>query len=158
MLVQVIAQGGHSMSTEQNKATMRAIPEQIFNEGNLDAADRLFATDYIEHVPVLPGLPAGLAGFKVYVTAVRSAFPDLRLIIEDLVAEGDKVVMRATARGTHRGEFMGIPPTGKQISVTEIHICRFADGKVVEHWANSDQLGMLQQLGVVPTSAQMASR
>lgn len=138
------------MSTEQNKATMRAIPEQIFNLGNIDAADRLFAANYIEHVPVIPGLPPGVAGLKVYVTAVRSAFPDLRLTVEDLVAEGDRVVMRASVTGTHKGELMGIPPTGKQATWTEIHICRFADGKVVEHWANSDQLGMLQQLGAIP--------
>lgn len=133
---------------------MRAIPEQIFNEGNLDAADRLFAADYIEHVPILPGLPPGVAGLKVFATALRNAFPDLQYTVEDLIAEGDKVAVRASMRGTHKGEFMSIPPTGKQATWTEIHLCRFADGKVVEHWANGDQLGMLQQLGVVPLAEQ----
>ena len=142
------------MSTEQNRVNFRRIPEEIFNQGNLAVADELFAADYIEHVPLFPNWPSGLAGFKQFVTVLRAAFPDFHYTVEDAIAEGDKVVGRITAHGTHKGEFMGIPPTGKQATWTEIHIGRFAGGKLVEHWANLDQLGMLQQLGVVPTPGQ----
>jgi predicted ester cyclase len=83
-----------------------------------------------------------------------TAFPDLHLTIEDLIAEGDKVVDRQTARGTHQGTFMGIPPTGKQITVTAMNISRIVGGKIVEHWVELDTLGMLQQLGVVPMPGQ----
>jgi steroid delta-isomerase-like uncharacterized protein len=87
----------------------------------------------------------------VYVAALRDAFPDVHITIEDQVAEGDRVVTRWTARGTHTGAFQGIPPTGKRGSMTGIDINRFADGKVVECWTNADDLGLLQQLGVIPT-------
>jgi predicted ester cyclase len=142
------------MSTEQNKINFRRIPEEIFNKGNLALADELFAANYTEHVPLAPGWPPGLAGFKQFVTVLRAAFPDFHLTVEDMIAEGDRVVGRVTARGTHRGEFMGIPATGKQATWTEIHIGRFAGGKLIEHWANLDQLGMLQQLGVIPMPGQ----
>ncbi|MBI3978014.1 MAG: ester cyclase [Chloroflexi bacterium] len=141
------------MSVEQNKAILRRIPEEVFNKGNLAIADEIFAADYVEHVPLPPGLPAGLEGLKQFVTIVRSAFPDFHYTIDDVIAEGDQVVFRLTARGTQQGEFMGIPPTGKQATWTEIHIGRAAGGKLVEHWANYDHLGMLQQLGVVPAPA-----
>jgi predicted ester cyclase len=142
------------MSTEQNKTSMRRIPEEIFNQGNLAVAGELFAADYIEHAPLPPGIPSGLEGLKVFVTAVRAAFPDFHYTLEDEIGEGDKVVQRLTAHGTQKGEFMGMPATGKHATWTEIHIARLAGGKLVEHWVNQDQLGMLQQLGVVPTPGQ----
>lgn len=138
------------MSTEQNRINFRRIPEDIINTGNLDLADELIRPDYVEHVPLPPGFPAGLAGFKQFVTVLRAAFPDVHFTVEDEILEGDKMVERVTVRGTHQGEFMGIPATGKQVTWTEIHIGRMAGGKLVEHWANQDQLGLLQQLGVVP--------
>lgn len=143
------------MSVEQNKINFRRIPEEIFNQGNLALADELFAADYIEHVPPAPGWPSGVAGFKQFVMTLRAAFPDFHYTVEDdAIAEGDKVVGRITGHGTHQGELMGIPPTGKYATWSEIHIGRFAGGKLVEHWANLDQLGMLQQLGVVPMPGQ----
>jgi predicted ester cyclase len=138
------------MTPEQNKTIVRRIPEEVFNQGNLDVADELFAPDYIEHAEFPPGLPSSLPGFKQFVTLVRTAFPDFRYTIEDEIAEGDKVVARLTASGTQKGEFLGIPATGKQATWTEIHICRMADGQLVEHWVEVDNLGMLQQLGVAP--------
>ena len=139
-------------SIEENKAMTRRIFE-VFNTGNLALADELIATNVVDH-QAPPGIEPGLAGFKQIVTMFRTAFPDIQMTIEDIIAEGDKVVTRSTMRGTHQGEFMGIPPTGKQFTATAIDIVRFAGGKGVEHWGNSDDLGMLQQLGVIPTPGQ----
>ena len=140
---------------EQNKAIFRAIPEKVVNTGNLDAADHYFAQDFVDHTTPA-GLPNGLAGFKAYITRLRSAFPDLHFTVEDVVAEGETVVVRATARGTMTGDFLEMKATGKTATWTEIHIGRLADGKVVEHWATIDQLGMLQQLGHAATPEQQA--
>jgi len=140
---------------EQNKAIFRAIPEKVVNTGNLDAADQYFAQDFVDHTTPA-GLPNGLAGFKAYITRLRSAFPDLHLTVEEVVAEGETVVVRATARGTMTGDFLEMKATGKTATWTEIHIGRLADGKVVEHWATIDQLGMLQQLGLAATPEQRA--
>ena len=141
---------------EQNKAIFRAIPEKVVNTGNLDAADHYFAQDFVDHTTPA-GLPNGLAGFKAYITRLRSAFPDLHFTVEDVVAEGETVVVRATARGTMKGDFLEMKATGKTATWTEIHIGRLADGKVVEHWATIDQLGMLQQLGLAATPKQQAA-
>jgi predicted ester cyclase len=141
---------------EQNKAIFRAIPEKVVNTGNLDAADHYFAQDFVDHTTPA-GLPNGLAGFKAYITRLRSAFPDLHFTVEDVVAEGETVVVRATARGTMTGDFLEMKATGKTATWTEIHIGRLADGKVVEHWATIDQLGMLQQLGLAATPKQQAA-
>lgn len=140
---------------EQNKAIFRAIPEKVINSGNLDAADHYFAQDFVDHTTPA-GLPNGLAGFKAYITRLRSAFPDLHFTVEDVVAEGETVVLRAAARGTMTGDFLEMKATGKTATWTEIHIGRLADGKVVEHWATIDQLGMLQQLGLAATPEQQA--
>src|SRR6185437_2146038 len=131
------------------------IPEKVVNSGNLDAADHYFAQGFVDHTTPA-GLPNGLAGFKTYITTLRSAFPDLRLTVEEVVAEGATVVIRATARGTMTGDFLEMKATGKTATWTEIHISRLADGKVVEHWAAIDQLGMLQQLGLAATPGQQA--
>jgi predicted ester cyclase len=138
------------MSIAENKAHFRAIPEELFNQGKLDAAEQYLHADYIEHVRLPPGIPSGLPGFKAFVTMIRSAFPDFQYTVEDTIAEDDKVVGRITATGTNTGSFMGMPPTGKKVTWTEIHIGRMVDGKVAEHWADIDQLGLLQQLGVIP--------
>ena len=142
------------MATEQDRTNFRRIPEEIFNQGKLELIGEVFAPDYVEHVPLPPGVPSGAEGFKQFIMALRAAFPDFHYTIEDQLAEGDKHVGRITAHGTHQGEFMGIPPTGKTVSWGEIHIGRMVNGKLVEHWANQDQLGMLQQLGVIPTLGQ----
>jgi predicted ester cyclase len=138
------------MSAVENKARMKRIPLEIFNQGKLDIADEVMAADYVEHV-LPPGFAEGIAGFKQFVTALRAAFPDFHYTMEEEIAEGDKVVQRVTAHGTMQGAFAGMPATGKHATWTEIHIARVAGGKLVEHWANIDQLGMLQQLGMIPT-------
>ena len=141
------------MSTEENKAMIRRIYEEAFNKGDLAVADELMATNYVFHGP--GGMEfKGPEGFKQFVTMMRTAFPDLHVAIDDLVAEGDRVVHRVTVRGTHKGEMMGIAPTGKQVTITAITISRFAGGKEVESWPSLDQLGMLQQMGVVPPMGQ----
>jgi steroid delta-isomerase-like uncharacterized protein len=142
------------MSTEANKAIVMQLYEEVFNKGDLDLADKLIAPNAITHDPQLPpGVPSGAPGLKAAVTMLRSAFPDDHHTIEDLVAEGDKVVVRLAHTGTHQGSFLGLPPTGKHISQTSIHIFRFVDGQLVEAWANRDDLGLLQQLGAIPASA-----
>ncbi len=141
------------MSTEENKAIVRRGIEEFANQGNFAAIDELVASDYVFHAPGLPALH-GHEGFQQMVMMPRTAFPDLHFTIEDLIAEGDKVVTRFTARGTHRGELMGIPPTGKQVSFPGILISHISKGKIVEEWEISDALGMLQQLGVVPPPGQ----
>ena len=141
--------------SEQNKAAFRAVPEQLINTGNLAAADQYFAHDFVDHTSP-PGIPAGLAGFKTYITMLRGAFPDLHITVEDVVAEGEKVVIRTTTHGTMQGDFLGMKATGKTATWTEMHIARFAGGKVAEHWATIDRLGMLQQLGLAATPEQQA--
>ena len=142
------------MSTEGNKAILRRGYEEIHNKGNLAAIDELVASDYVEHSPGAPGLPPGLEGVKQTFTMFRTAFPDFHVTVEDMVAEGDKVVARLTMSGTHKGEFAGIGPTGKQITVAVIDIMRFVGGKAVEHWNIVDNLEIMQQLGVVPPPGQ----
>jgi len=135
--------------SKENKAISRRVNEECFNQGNLAVADELLAADYVDHAAP-PGLPAGVEGFKQLVAIYRTAFPDLHVTIEDQIAEGDKLATRFTASGAHQGELMGIAPTGKKVTVTGIAIERIVDNKIVEHWLVSDQLGMLQQLGVIP--------
>lgn len=135
--------------SEENKALVRRVYEQVWNNKNLDALDELNAPDVINH-GAPPGLPPGVEGSKAYLGMFISAFPDTQMTIEDQIAEGDKVLTRWTARGTHTGELMGIPATGKQVTVTGLDLSRIAGGKVVEAWGEFDQMGMMQQLGVVP--------
>ena len=137
------------MSTEENKAASRRVFEEVFNKGDLSIANELIATDYAGHSSIMPDFN-GPEGFKQYATMMRTAFPDLHITIDDMFAEGDKVVNRWTSRGTHKGEMMGIAPTGKQITIAGMVISRYVGGKQVEAWVSSDMLGMLQQMGVVP--------
>jgi steroid delta-isomerase-like uncharacterized protein len=141
---------GERPMSEENKALFRRMFEGAINQGNMDLIDELVAPDVVEHEGLPPGVPAGREGVKMMFTMFRGAFPDLNATIDDVIAEGDKVVARSTWSGTHQGEFMGIPATGKRVSFGVIDIMRFADGVVVEHWGQMDNLGMLQQLGVVP--------
>ena len=140
--------------SDQNKALARRNVEEIWNQGNLSVIDELVAPNATFHDPSVPGGKfTGPEGFKQFVQIYRGACPDVRLTIEDLIAEGDKVVSRWTAIGTHKGELMGIAPTGKRVTVTGCDIAQYQNGKVVEGWASYDMLGMLQQLGVVPSLA-----
>lgn len=135
------------MSVEENKAIFHRFIEEVWNKGNLAVADELFTPDAVS--PSAPNLPPGSEGVKIIATMFRSAFPDFHMTIEDLIAEEDKVVARFTQGGTHKGEFMGIAPTGKQVEFTEIGILRIVGGKVVESWYETDMLGLMQQLGAV---------
>ncbi|MBE7552114.1 MAG: ester cyclase [Anaerolineales bacterium] len=138
------------MSTEQNKALVRKLVEEGINQGNMSVIDEFLTLDFVEHEELPPGIPPGREAPKVLFTMLRSAFPDLKATIEHLVAEGDKVVLHMTWTGTHKGEFMGIPPTGKRMSITVIDILGMAEGKFVEHWGVMDSMAMMQQLGVIP--------
>jgi len=138
------------MSTEENKAVIQRYQE-AYNTNNLDALDQLVAADLITHA-LMPGVPPSLEGGKQVHRLTLAAMPDFQTAIEDLVAEGDKVVMRFTATGTFKNDFMGLPPTGKLIKFTGISIFRLAGGKIVEHWAQEDELGLMRQLGAVGAS------
>ena len=134
---------------EENKAKMRRLIDEGFNQGNLGVVDELIAPDAVDH-NLPPGIGPGAEGLKQLITMFRTAFPDMHLATEDVIAEGDKVVARSTIRGTHKGEFMGIAPTGKQVTISGIDIVRSEGGKMVEHWGLTDDMGMMQQLGVIP--------
>jgi steroid delta-isomerase-like uncharacterized protein len=141
------------MSKEENKAIVRRFIEEVWHQKNLTVIDEIFATDYIYHMAGMPDIQ-GPEGFEQFVTTIPAAFPDIQFTIEDMFAEGDMVAIRVTFRGTHQGELMGIPPTGKQVTVTGIGIQRIADGKFQETWDSFDMLGLMQQLGVVPPMGQ----
>ena len=138
------------MSTEYNKALNRRFYEEVFNKRNLAALEDFYAPDHIDH-SLPPGLPVGPEGTKQAIAIMLEGFPDLRISIEDVIAEGDKVVIRFTTHGTQQGKLGGIPPTGKEVAVPTIEITRMAGGKIAEDWGLDDRLGMLQQLGIVPT-------
>jgi len=139
------------MSIEENKAMDRRFYEEVWNGGNLAVVDEFVAANYVDHDPQPTGALEGVEGIKQSVTMYRTAFPDAHFTIEDQIAERDLLVTRWRARGTHQGPLMGIPPTGKPAMVTGISITRWASGKVVEGWTNFDALGLLQQLGAVPS-------
>jgi steroid delta-isomerase-like uncharacterized protein len=136
--------------SEQNKILERRLIEEVWNRGNFAVVAELVASDYIGHSSTPADETHGREGYKQFHATLRKAFPDIHFTIEDQIVEGDKVVTRWTARGTHQGEFQGIPPTGKHGAITGISIDRIANDKVVECWTSTDDLGLLQQLGVVP--------
>jgi predicted ester cyclase len=133
------------MSGETNKALARRIPFEAYNQGNIAVFDEVVAENLVDHFPP-PGFPAGREGYKMFVPALRAAFPDLQATLDLEIADGDKVVHRVTVHGTHQADFMGIPATGRQVMWTETHILRFANGVLVEHWGNADQSGLMMQL------------
>jgi steroid delta-isomerase-like uncharacterized protein len=139
------------MSTEQNKALVRQMVEEVFNRGNMSRADEFLAPDFVEREELPPGISRDREGVKQLATLLRSAFPDFKATIDDIVAEGDKVVIRQTWTGTHKGEFMGAPPTGKNVSFGVIDILRIAGGKCAEHWGQMDSMSLMQQLGAIST-------
>lgn len=136
------------MST-QTKLILRRFFEELFNQGNLAAADEIVSTNYLNH-NAAPGETPGRAGLTQFVTSLHTAFRDLNFTLEDQVAEGDKVVTRWSATGIHQGEFAGIPATGKPVVITAINIHRVVDDHIQEGWLNWDALGLLQQLGAMP--------
>jgi steroid delta-isomerase-like uncharacterized protein len=137
------------MSTEENKAIVRRFFEEGPSKGNLSIADKLLSPDFTMHVP-LPASP-GIDGINEVITTCRAAFEHLNVTIEDIIAEGNNVVARFTARGIHKGNFMGLPATGKPITMTGIEIFRVKDGKITELWGEVNLLGLMQQLGIIPS-------
>jgi len=140
------------MALEENKAIIRRYYE-AFEKGNLDTLEELIAPNAFFNIHV-PGLSTDLKSLKQLITMERAALHDLYFTIEDIVAEGDIVATRWTGGGTHKGDWAGIPPTGKQVTVTGIGFFRMADAKIVEDWTHVDMLGLMQQLGAVPPPGQ----
>jgi steroid delta-isomerase-like uncharacterized protein len=137
------------MSTEESKALVRREYEQGVNKKDFDVRDGALASNYLGHFPGVPPIK-GIEAFKQFTSGFFTAFPDLQTTIEDLIAEGDKVAVRQTWRGTHTGNFLGIPPTGKQVAFTSTEVYRVAGGRLAEEWVELDMLGLLQQLGAIP--------
>ena len=144
------------MATEENKAKLRRIYQECFNQGNLATADELVAPDLRDTSPGLPpGIPTtGPDTLKSIVSQLRSAFPDLQVTIDEMVADGDTVVARTTVTGTHRGDFQGIPPTGKRVSWGTLDIAHLRGGQFVSHYGLQDGLGLLQQVGAISAPGQ----
>ena len=137
------------MNEERNKAIVRRFVEEFKNKANHAVVRELFSPNFVTHLK-LPGVPPTRDGFEMLGKGVVEAFPDVHATVEDLLASGDKVVERTTARATSRGPFNGIPPTGKPVQWSEIHIYRLDGEKIVEHWGEIDMLAILAQLGAIP--------
>jgi len=139
--------------SEENKAVVRRLVEDILNAANLGIVDDLVSPDFVDHEE-FPGLPPGREGLEQSISVFRNAFPDMRITIEDeMVAEGDRVAFHLTWRGTHRGEFMGIAPTERPVEFTSTDIVRVEEGRLAEHWGSANTFAMMQQLGVIEEHA-----
>ena len=136
--------------SDANKAIMQRFYDEVVNAGNVDLIDELLSDDFTEHEE-LPGVAPGREGVKQFFRMFKQAFPDGTMTAEHVVAEGDTVAARVTVRGTHQGEFMGIPATGKKVTVGYMDMWRLDGGKAVENWVRLDMLGLMQQLGAVPS-------
>jgi predicted ester cyclase len=137
------------------KTKFDRIPLEIFNQGKVQLIDELYAPEYVDRT-AQPGVAPTLEGFKQWVTALRTAFPDIHYTVDDSIEAGDKFVHRVTASGTMTGDFAGMPATGKHATWTEIHIVRFTNERIVEHWGLVQELGMMVQLGVIPAPGRVA--
>jgi steroid delta-isomerase-like uncharacterized protein len=140
---------------ENNKAIVRRVFEEVWNKGSLSLVDELFAPNYEDHDASTPDFGRGPESEKKRVTLYRNAFPDVRLTIEDIIAEGETVMTRWSCRGTHKGDLSGIAPTGKQFTISGITVARLAHGKIAEAHVNWDALGLMRQLGIVPEPAKV---
>lgn len=134
------------MPREENLAAQQTLAEDVINGGRLDAVEEVFAANVVDHDPA-PNQAPGPAGFREFFAALRTAFPDVRIQADKAVADDDYVSVAYRLTGTQKGEFLGIPPTGKTIEARGVQIARFHDGKIVERWGSSDELGILKQLG-----------
>ena len=138
-----------SISAEKdNKAIMRQFWD-VWEQGNIDLLDDLLAPEYINHTLATPDLPSGPEGVKEVVSMFRSGIPDLRVAIEDMIAEGDRVATRYALEGTHRGDLFGVAPTGRALSIKSMTVERLSGGKIIEHWRVTDELDMMRQLGAI---------
>jgi predicted ester cyclase len=137
------------MRTKPNTEVFRILIEEGFGRGNLDALDDCFAPSFVEHQY---GLPSTLDGLKQVIASLRRGIPDLKHTIDEMIVHEDKVWARMTSRGSHLGPFMGVAPTGKSFTITVIDVCRFENGKIVEHWGVPDRFALMHQLGLLPSS------
>jgi steroid delta-isomerase-like uncharacterized protein len=135
--------------SEQNKELVRQLMEEDISRGNVAVAERIIHPEFFDHTNP-PGMQRGLEGHNAIVRLFRAAFPDQWWQIEDLIAEGDRVVARTTMRGTHSGDFFGIPASGRAVTLTGVHVMRIADGRIIEHWGSNDDLGLMRQIGALP--------
>lgn len=139
--------------SEQNKAIVRRLMEEVASKGHYEALDELVDAGFVGHSSTPETETRGVEGYKQFLMMLRGAFPDLQISVEDQFAEGDTVVTRWTARATHQGEFFGVPPSGRPGTMSGINIDRVSNGKVIECWSNSDELGLLRQIGALPEPA-----
>lgn len=122
---------------------------EVMSEGKTEVIDELCAPNFLDHDP-LPGTTADLAGLKDFVAQIRTAFPDMQVTVEDMIAEGDRLAVRSTMRGTHEGDFMGIPGSGKKVEVSNYDFVRFENDQAAEHWGVIDSAALMEQLGIAP--------
>lgn len=139
--------------SEANKAIVQQFVDEFWNKGDLTTAEKFLAADSFRHDPATPDVGRGPEGEKQPAVIYRGAFPDLHLTLEDMLADGEKVVLRWTARGTHKGDLRGAAPTGRRFEVSGITILRLSGGKIAEAWVNWDALGLMRQLGVQSAAA-----
>jgi len=139
--------------SDENKAIALRLIDEVLNAHNVARCDELYAPDYVPH-SLPPGFSPDREGTKQYHSHYFQAFPDMDITVDGMIAEGDHVAVYYTGNGTHQGELIGIPPTGKQVTASAVLTLRIVDGKIVEDWLDGDKLGLLQQLGVIPSSAQ----
>lgn len=137
------------MKIEKNKILIERYFEEVWNQGKLEVLDEIIDADYINHSPGMPNPERGPQGLKPIVAGIRKAFPDLKFEIKNMVVTDEQVAIHCIMHGTHKADLFGIPPTGKVITVNQMQIERIIDGKIVEHWRQSDDLGLLQQLGQI---------
>ena len=138
------------MGPQDPESVYRRLVDEVINGGNVATFDDLTTPDFVEHEELPPGIPKNREGVKQFFSLLHTAFPDARATVENLVVQGDMVAARLVVTGTHRGDFAGIPPTGKQVSIQVFDLVRVIDGKMTEHWGLSDQFSLLQQLGAIP--------
>ena len=139
------------MTAGTMKLVVTRLADEVLTNGDLETFDEIFADQYVNHNIPVPGVPGTKAGFKQLVQATREAFGDLQVHVQDVVSDGDFVVFHDYVTATSVGEFFGVPPNGQRLEWTEIHFLRVRDEQIVEHWTNFDQLGILRQLGALPT-------
>src|SRR5262249_37294086 len=139
-------------SIEDNELLVSRYFNEVMNEGKLEVIDEIAAHNFAFRIPTLPEPIRGPDGFKQFVTGLRNGFPDIHFTVEREIADGDKVAVRWLITGTHQGPFLGVPPTGKHVQDQGIDIFHIADNKILEIWVNENDLGLMQQLGVVPAS------
>lgn len=135
---------------ERNKELLREYVKECWIEGNLDRLEEYVATNYVEHNPATPHEIKGIEGHRANIEQFREAFPDMEPELERVVADGNKTAQLFTVRGSHEGELMGTPPTGKSVEIPAVGITMWEDGKMVEDWSQIDMMGMMEQLGIAP--------